>query len=802
MNHPLFPRKEIFAWQGGEEDPEFFPALPLQQLFRDEHDCDAYTTCYIVVDPEGVPMSQVPRLGKRCLPSIRAEGGQVWMRIVAVDLDRKPHVPWEKPEDAAEAMEALSPLLPHAALYVTRRGIRAVFKLQQLVAPEDFRKVALCAVKECKVALRRVASKTSLDLDDTCAEWTRLFGLPNVIRKGTNTAEFSDLQVPVPWAPWFPGSDAIRVVGSELEDRVSSYLPQDMPTERPEPGVAREMALSAVVAAPKKLKSALDKVLTGRRFYASGTRNADTYKLLAAFLDFCASRGVIPEPLQVYGLFYDSVSESTGTSPKEARAETWGMVQRAVVRAQAALEIELEGLETALAAALDRSRVPSVVYSNKTRWVWDSLLRMYGQPISDKDTFYAEVSKHHPIITFTEDDKPKGISSILRDNGTFVWKVRQLLGHTGSKLSYDSLGRAILEMGVAALPEVPAVFHQDCQDYLDTIINNSPSGDRFLDWLATSGDLSKATTALLMRGKASAGKTMLVEALSQLFGGKADFTKVMGNFNGLMLESALIHLEEGSDRKNGSVANRFREVVGGSSVAVERKGVDPVEVIGNYRMVITSNNPQPIPVENAKNLDDFRAIALRVLPIYFGYEPQGFLAALGGRPATEDWVQRDLGERKVPGLLVEHLSWIRENHEAKDYKDRFLVPAEVTNWHVQHLLQGVLRDVLFAVGMGLSLTEDDTVVAHEGRAWIQAEQHRAPRALSLVNRLSAGKYEHEEVLQAITVGLSDGDPKRIQNKTYYPMPTDVLLALMQPTNPDVFVEAAEAYNRAKAKLVA
>lgn len=727
------------------------------------------------------------------------------MRLVAVDLDRNPHVPWEDVGDAQKALDLLGPILPHAAMYATRRGLRVMFKLQQLVSPEDFRKVALCAVQEVKSALRRVASKVALDLDDTCAEWTRLFGLPNVVRDGVNTADFSDLRVPSPWVPWFPGSDALRVATVELEDRIASFGSEDQPDEQPEPGAAEDMATLALISAPKRLKAGLDKVLQGARYYASGTRNAETFKLLAAFLDFCASRGRIPSAEEVYGLFYDSVSRSTGTSPAEALAETWDMAQRAVIRAQAALEIELQGLEDALAAAKDRARIPSIIYTNKTRWVWNPILRTYGQPISNDVTLLAEITRHHPVIALDDKGKARQLFRMLRSDGTFVSKIRNVLGKSGSELLYDSLGRAVLEMGVASLPEVPAIFHQDCQDYLDAIVAGTDDGDRFLDWLATSGDLSRATTALLLRGKRSAGKTMLAEALSQLFGGKADFSKVMGNFNALLLESALIHLEEGVDksgRSAASVSNKFRETVGGSSLAVERKGVDPVEVQGNYRVLITSNNPQPIPVDNAKNLEDFRAIAMRVLPIYFGYEPQAFLAAIGGRAATENWVTRNLGDRKVPGILVEHISWLRENREAKDYEDRFLVPAEINNWHVKHLLQGVLRDVLYTVGVGLSLTEDDIVIAHEGRAWIQAEPHRSPRALSLVNRNSAKTYEHEEVLDAITIGLADGSPKRINNKTYYPMPTDVLLALMEPENPEVFLEAARAFEIAKHKLSA
>lgn len=807
MFHPLFEHRTTAAWHGGDiADDMLHDALPLEQLLQERYETDAHSACYVLTDENGDSMPGIPRLGVGCLSEVRQNGGNVWMRAVAVDLDTDPHVPWESMELAEEALELLTQLLPQAAACITQRGLRLIFKFQRLVEPEDFFKVAVCAAREVEAALRRIAAKFPLTVDDSCGQWSRMFRLPNVVRSrhekpGTeDTSEYSSLRIPSPWVPWFPGSDALRQTTRDLDQKMAHYKATAKPTVSGDGGSARVLALRASLVGPRYLSRPIKDVLAGRPFYKAGERNNATFRVVAAFYEFSTARGQIPTAEETFALFEPS---ATAGDNHDAAAETWSIIQRAAHRAVAVLEIEKAAVEAAVAAAADSARVPAVVYTNKTRWIWNALAREYGSPISNDQTLMAEITRHHPIVALSDRGKMRPMHAILRSDGVMVQGVTYRLGRTGSQLITMPSGALRLEVGVAPMVPVTPRFHQDCADYLDAVVGSSEDGKRLIEWIATCGDLDRATPVLLLRGRPSAGKSLIAASLAQLFGGKCEFSRVMGRFNGPLLETALIHLDEGvdSDGPNSHVSNQFRSVSANEEVDVERKGVDPVSVRGNYRIVVTSNNPQPIPVANAVNLDGFEAIAIRVLPLYLGDAPRDYLASIGGRKGTADWVSQDVGGHQVPGRLAEHFAHIQETVKVMDTGGRFLVPTSISTWHVQHLLQGVLRDVLVAAAAGLRLN-DDTVISYRGGAWIQVSPSTVGRATRLVKQYSTGEYSDEEILRAVVVGLKGEPPRRIKDKIYYPLPTDIMLALAEPENADVFVEEAREFEDLKERLAA
>ena len=150
------------------------------------------------------------------------------------------------------------------------------------------------------------------------------------------------------------------------------------------------------------------------------------------------------------------------------------------------------------------------------------------------------------------------------------------------------------------------------------------------------------------------------------------------------MNSALIHLSEGvPDDKNAMpVSMRFREIVGGGELAIEQKGIDPISMVGNYRVFVTSNNPRPIPVQDTRTLEDFEAVANRVLHVHASRAATNLLARNGGRDYTADWVAIDTPDGQVPGKIAQHIAWLEENHDVKHRGDRFLVPANVGKWHI------------------------------------------------------------------------------------------------------------------------
>lgn len=806
MLHPVLDLKAT-AWDGKSDDEGArlsVPTYALEDMLQRVFDFDAFAVGYCVLDPDGEPMESLPRLtnrkSKKAISDIREEGGNVYMSTVFIDLDRQPHDPWplNKMEEVQGYVEDLAVMLPEAAIYATKRGLRVVFKLRRFVAIENYRKIAKAAMRYVENAVKRVGVPVTIDA--TAEEWDRLARLPFVRRDGRITGEYTFLHMPEVLVGWFPGASLVKESEREMEALAAAAYenadrPQGIPdvTERTE-----EVLADLAISGPPFVRTPAKLLLDNKVFFSPGDRNQKTWQVMRALYRTMRTRGHIPTPEDMYAVFYWSVSESTGTSPEEALEETWGMAERLYGRQIAALEVSKKERESALSVAQDRT--PAVVYMNKGRWIWNPERATYGQATTDNNTFLAEITRHHPLDTLDDKGKPLPMASILRDLGVRAHGTKQILGQTGARLNPDPHGRMWLEVGVGEIVPVKPVFHAHVQEYLDVIKAESGEGegDLLLEWLATSTQLSEPTTALVLRGASGAGKDMIAEALARLFGGKAAFSKSMQQFNSQMLDSALIHLNEGVDDKDkgGPVANRFREIVAGGSIDIEQKGVDPTMIIGNYRVLITTNNPQPLPVQNTKTLDDFRAIAKRVLHVWMDQRVADWLEERGGRTYTDDWVDRDLGDRTEPGDLVEHIAWLVQNHKVRSYNSRFLVPANVGPWHVRSLLQGILRDVTYAAGLA-STSEAylNTVQVVDGQVWVTDNASFA----NIVNKLNGAAHEAREIKEAIRGSLIDGRPRRLAvgagTQVFYPMPMDLILPVMRPEDPEIYIEEADTYQR-------
>jgi len=805
--HPVFEGIKAVSWDGDEDNVPSVKAYALEEMLQREFDFDAFTTGYGVITPDGESLKQVPRLtskkSKHAIRSIREEGGDVLMRAVLIDLDRNPHDPWPTSDEARRWVEDLATLLPEAALYATTRGIRVVFKLRRLVEVEHFYKIARAAMRYVSGAVKRIGAPVIID--KTAEEWDRLARLPYVRRDGNSTADSAFLHIPDVWVGWYPGHSVLAEVEREITKIASSYVEGDRPSDIPDFSEATEQHVQDIaLAGPPHLKTAAAALLDGARFYRTGDRNNKTWEIMRGLYSFMRAKHHVPSPEEIYGLFYPSILKSTGTDPETSLEETWSMAQRLYARQKAAREVDDRERENALSAAKDQN--PRVVFMNRGRWVWDPESKAYGQAITDNNTFMAEISRYHPLISMDDKGKVLPQSSILREHGVRAHGIKQVLGQSGSRLVKDPSGKTFLEVGVGEIVAVPPVYHEHCQEYLDKIVEGAGEADGklFLEWLATCTRLQDPTTALVLRGASGAGKDMLAESLARLFGGKAAFRKSMDRFNSQMLDSALIHLNEGVDdkEKSGPVANRFREIVAGGTVDIEQKGVDPTMVVGNYRVIITANNPQPLPVQNTRTLEDFRAIAKRVLHVWIDQDVTDWLERKGSKNYTASWVDRDLGDRREPGDLVEHIAWLVENYEVRNHTTRFLVPANVGAWHVRSLLQGVLRDIIQAAGKAAtSEAYERSVLVRRGRVWVCADAAFA----GIVNNINYTNYEVREVKDAVRGSLLDGKPKRFPvngaGKVFYPMPMDILLPLMKPEDPEVFIEEAEEYDLLS-KLVA
>ncbi len=799
MKHPVFNGVKTPAWRG--ESADVVKTYTLEEALWSSFDHDAFITGYIMVDTDGSVVDHMPRLGRKAsaagIESIRREGGDIFMAAVLIDLDRNPHEPWSDDSEAQKWVEAVSQMVPEAAVYATRRGMRVIFKLRQLVRLDDFEKIARVAGRYVERAVRKVLAP--LDLDESYLQWDRLMRLPHVVRDGKSTVDQAFLHVPDPWMEWYPGLTDLHSAEQEIQARVEERE-MALPSEKPETSERVTKLLKAMsVGGPRGSRRMAEKVLKGKVFFDSGDRNNTTYRFINSLYHFARATGYVPDAAEVLGALWDSIAKSKGTPPKEALGETLGMCLRAEARSKATLEVNQTRALVALEATKDNT--PAVVYTNRARFIYNPQKRSYGGALTDTQTFLSQVVRYHPAQTLNDKNQTLPVHEILRTCGIFAHKVEYVLGAKRSTLVQRD-GINILRVGVAALPDIPAKHHPEVEEWLNALVADNAkeeTKEKFFDWLATCRKIEYPTTALILQGVGGAGKDMLAAALTQMFGGKAEFSKALSKFNASLMNSALIHLSEGVPDDKGAVpvSMRFREIAAGGAIEIEQKGVDPIPMVGNYRIIATSNNPRPIPVQDTRTLADFEAVATRVLHVRAGRAAKDLLTAKGGRGYTEDWVTIDAPDGPIPGKLPEHISWLEQNHNVKHKGDRFLVPANIGQWHITALLQGILRDTLKSVGQAAATQSAPKVATvRDGVIWAAAGSNVA----AYVNNVCSTAYEPEQVTTAITRALAEGAPRRVDNVIYYAMPRHLTLAVLRPEHPEVFVEEARLYESLENQL--
>ena len=208
-----------------------------------------------------------------------------------------------------------------------------------------------------------------------------------------------------------------------------------------------------------------------------------------------------------------------------------------------------------------------------------------------------------------------------------------------------------------------------------------PQLDTLLDWLATSTQLTRPTSALILKGENSAGKGMLLGALRAMYGGSAvSYLDIAGNFSEGLLQSPIVGMDEGLPRKKSGDSVFFRSLIGEDKHTVTRKNRVSVTLHGCPRLVIPTNSEDPLLLaeEGGRSSMDEAAIARRFLHIDVQEEAATFLEQAGGvqRTRSEGWVTAPDGS---PGLVAQHILWLSRTRSVRA-GSRFLVEGDASEW--------------------------------------------------------------------------------------------------------------------------
>jgi len=146
------------------------------------------------------------------------------------------------------------------------------------------------------------------------------------------------------------------------------------------------------------------------------------------------------------------------------------------------------------------------------------------------------------------------------------------------------------------------------------------------------------------------------------------------------------------------MSSAFRRLVSERYHEINAKHLAPVTLETHLRVVITANNPNALRTAESHTAEDIGAIAKRVLYMKVSPRASEYLADLGGREYTRQWVQRADGS---PGLVVEHFAHLARTLQVVP-DGRFLVSGRTTQYHRELVTRGVpTGDVLVAVAASI-----------------------------------------------------------------------------------------------------
>lgn len=295
------------------------------------------------------------------------------------------------------------------------------------------------------------------------------------------------------------------------------------------------------------------------------------------------------------------------------------------------------------------------------------------------------------LHTHTGSIRPTG--ELLMDYGHQVERVTLMLYGTTPYIE----GKTLFIPAVSH-KTTTARYHEDVHAWLKLL--GGGHHEALLDWLATSTNLSRPTSAVYLEGPPGTGKTLLAIGLAALWGeAPISFNEALSRFNSGLSRCPVVLLDEGVHPRRGeeaAVSARFRSLVADTDRRLEAKGRPTMSLAGSVRVMIAANNSSALPLLGNHTGEDIRAVVSRIR--HFKVDPRA--KDLLGWEKTDGWV-RDARNR--PGKIAEHVLWLSQNRSV-ELGERFLVPGVLTDFHdglaLTDIRLSVLTTVVEAVALG------------------------------------------------------------------------------------------------------
>ena len=261
-----------------------------------------------------------------------------------------------------------------------------------------------------------------------------------------------------------------------------------------------------------------------------------------------------------------------------------------------------------------------------------------------------------------------GPVGVLRAYGD-AWCDRVEYSYTGGSEYNDDTG--VLRVAARFRSAPDPVEHERVAEWLSLLPALPDDHGVLLDWLATFPLVDLPTSALVLTGKKSVGKQMLVLGLCEYFGVQpVSYDVAVHRFNEQLRLTPVVWLDEAT-RSHGQSA-LFRRLVANSSHPIEGKNKPTATLVGSPRVLAFANNDDPfgLATEDLTHADE-EAVGDRLRHITVSDAAATYLKSIGGRTVTE----RD----NWPMKIAQHVAWLAATRDVVR-GERLLVPGDAARW--------------------------------------------------------------------------------------------------------------------------
>ena len=626
-----------------------FPLMTAEEAFVNRHATDAHATMY------SLPGSaDTPRLRLGHLSDLIGEDKEPLLNWVFVDVDNEGHKRWSADEAEQHWLELtknpFGPEIKNAGYYSTRGGYRLVFSLADPIPCS----LASHYIQQFYAYLESVG----IPVDPMCIpSWNTLFRLPRVEREGESLESHIDIsraKTPLAWFAPLP-----------LKRNISPSGALTKRTKRPALKPVGDLGWAVLAGCEDSLPVSISALREGEPIAAKGARQTTMFKLAATII----GRLELDTPHLAYQVMAASIVATGGVSLDDLWDRCCYLVDIDKTKRKAKEKIKEQ---------VENSQ-PPIVYYGSAYYVHDTSGDTYRPPVPSPAVCQAleQWCRLPGLQTRTKNGKPRGISEYLADYSRQAVEVIVEMGRKKGIFLPEVSGGTLIE-GCCVTVDIPAEFNADIAKWLELFANEHH--EKLLDWLATSTTLSQPTCAIYIEGPPATGKGLFASGVASLWGsGATSYSDAVGKFNGALSKNPVVLVDEMFQAFDGGdgFSGAFRTLIGESSRQLRRKNLPSSTIRGCPRLIITANNGSALQLTENLGKDDLLAIAERILHIKHGEAPRQFIASMGGRRFTADWV---IDKQGKPGKFSKHIQYLVENRRTSP-GTRFLVAGVVSDWH-------------------------------------------------------------------------------------------------------------------------